>query len=92
VLRRRTPLMRKRAARLAQVQHTTSQYTLPEIGTKIAYTANRAGVAERLDAPAVPTIIAVDLELITSDAQMLSDLARFMLTTAKHHDAQPLDL
>jgi len=63
-LRRRTPLMRTRAELLAQVQHTNSQYTLPAIGTNIAYTANRAGVAERFEAPAVHKTLEVDLALI----------------------------
>jgi hypothetical protein len=43
--------MRKRTALLAHVQHTNSQYNLPEIGKKIAYKANRPGVAERLLTP-----------------------------------------
>jgi transposase len=65
LLRRRTHLMRKRADLLAHVQHTNSQYNLPEIGKKIAYKANRAGVAERFDDPAVQKTIEVDLSLIT---------------------------
>jgi hypothetical protein len=36
--------------------------------------------------------MAIDLELITSDDQMLSDLERFILKTAKQHDAQTLYL
>src|SRR5919108_876793 len=46
LLRRRMHLMRKRAELLAHVHNTKSQYNLPEIGKKIAYKANRAGVAE----------------------------------------------
>ena len=61
LLRRRTYLMRKRAELLAHVQHTNSQYNLPEIGKKIAYKANRAGVAERFSDPAVQTSIETDL-------------------------------
>jgi hypothetical protein len=41
LLRRRTHLMRQRAELLAHVQHTNSQYNLPDIGKKIAYQANR---------------------------------------------------
>ena len=44
LLRRRTYLMRKRAELLVHVQHTNSQYNLPEIGKKIAYRANRSGL------------------------------------------------
>src|SRR5262245_57915638 len=53
LLRRRTHLMRKRAELLAHVQNTNSQYNLPEIGKKIAYKANRHGVADRFADPAV---------------------------------------
>ena len=53
LLRRRTHLMRKRADLLSHVQNTHSQYNLPEIGTKIAYKANREGVAERFREAAV---------------------------------------
>jgi hypothetical protein len=65
LLRRRTHLMRTRAALLAHVPNTNSQYTLPESGKKIAYKANRAGVAERFEDVAVQTPLAVDLDLIT---------------------------
>ena len=92
VLRRRTHLMRKRAELLAHVQNTNSQYNLPEIGKKIAYKANREGVAERFEDPAVHKTIEVDLALITYYDQMLSDLELFILKTAKQHDAQTLYL
>jgi len=38
-------LMRKRAELLAHIQNTNSQYNLPEFGKKIAYKANRTGIA-----------------------------------------------
>jgi Transposase len=92
LLRRRTHLMRKRAELLAHVQNTNSQYNLPEIGKKIAYKANREGVAERFDDPAVQKTIEVDLDLITYYDQMLSDLELFIIKTAKQHDANTLYL
>jgi transposase len=92
LLRRRTHLMRKRAELLAHVQNTNSQYNLPEIGKKIAYKANRDGVAERFDDPAVHKTIAVDLDLITYYDQMLHDLELFITKTAKQHDANTLSL
>ena len=67
LLRRRTHLMRTRSELLAHVQHTNSQYNLPEIGKKIAYKANREGVAEHFEEAAVPKTIEVDLALITYD-------------------------
>src|SRR5262245_21160673 len=53
LLRRRMHLMRQRAELLAHVQNTNSQYNLPAIGKKIAYKANREGVAERFADAAV---------------------------------------
>jgi transposase len=92
LLRRRTHLMRKRSELLAHVHNTNSQYHLPEIGKKIAYKANRDGVAERFEDPAVQKTIAVDLALITSDDELLKALELSILTTAKHHDANTLSL
>ena len=53
LLRRRYLLMRQRAELLAHVQHTNSQYNLPEIGKKLAYKAEPCGVAERF--PILPS-------------------------------------
>jgi transposase len=92
LLRRRTHLMRKRAELLAHVQTTNSQYNLPEIGKKIAYKANRDGVAERFADPAVQKNIEVDLALVTYYDQLLTDLELSIVTAAKHHDANTLYL
>ena len=90
LLRRRIPRMRKRAELLTHVQQTNCQYNLPEIGKKIAYKANRAGVAERFPDPAVQKSIEVDLALIDSYDQLLRDLELAIVTTAKQHDANTL--
>jgi transposase len=92
LLRRRTHLMRKRAELLSHVQNTNSQYNLPEIGKKIAYKANREGVAERFADPAVQKNIEVDLALITYYDNLLQDLELSILKTAKQHDANTLYL
>jgi transposase len=92
LLRRRTHQMRKRAELLAHGQNTTSQYNLPELGQKIAYKANRAGVAERVAELAVQKTIEVDLALLTYDDELLQDLERSILKTAKQHDAHTLYL
>ena len=92
LLRRRTHLMRKRSELLAHVQNTNSQYNLPEIGKKIAYKANRDGVAERFADPAVQKTIEVDLALITYYDQLLGDLELSIVKAAKHQDANPLYL
>jgi hypothetical protein len=65
--------MRKRADLVSHVPNTNSQYTLPELGKKIAYKANREGVAERFADPAVHKTIAVDLALLSYDDELLRD-------------------
>src|SRR3989442_5654476 len=92
LLRRRMHLMRKRAELLAHIQNTNSQYNLPEIGKKLAYKANRDGVAERFSDPAGQQSIAVDLALIGHYDQLLRDVELSVLTTAKLHDATTLYL
>ena len=90
--RRRIHLMRKRAELLTHVQQTNCPYNLPEIGKKIAYKANRAGVAARFPDPAVQKSIEVDLALIDYYDQLLRDLELAIVTTAKQHDANTLYL
>jgi transposase len=92
LLRRRTHLRRKRAELLAHVQNTKSQYNLPELGKKLAYKANREGVAERFADPAVQRSIEVDLALITHDDPLLTELELSIVKAAKHHDANTLYL
>jgi transposase len=80
--------MRTRAELLAPVPtNTNSQSNIPEISQTIAYKANRDGVVERFDDPAVQKTIEVDLALITSYDALLKDLELDILKTAKHHDA-----
>jgi transposase len=87
LLRRRMHLAHKRAELLAHVQNTNSQYNLPAIGQKSAYTANREGVAERLADAAVQKSIEVDLALITYYEALLRDVALTIVKTATHQDA-----
>jgi transposase len=88
LLRRRMSLLRQRAALLTHVQQTNSQYNLPEIGKKIAYKANREGVAERFPEPAIQKSIAVDLALLGHYDQLLTELELAIVNTAKEHNAQ----
>lgn len=90
--RRRIQFMRQRAELLAHIQQTNRQYNLPESGTKIAYKANRDGVAERFPDPAVQKSMAVDLALIGHYDQRLRDVELSIGRTAKHHDANTLYL
>jgi transposase len=88
LLRRRMYLMRQRAALLAHVQNTNSQYNLPEIGKKLAYKANRTGVADRFPEPSVRKTVDVDLRLIDDYDGLLQELELYIVKTAKHHDSQ----
>jgi transposase len=90
LLRRRLHLTRQRAALLAHLQNTNRQYNLPEIGKKIAYKANREGVAERFPDPAVHKSVEIDLALIDFYDQLLRDVELTIVQTAKQHDAQTL--
>jgi transposase len=92
LLRRRMHLMRQRTELLGHIQNTTSQYNLPEIGKKIADTANRDGVAERFLDPAVQKSIEVDLALIDHYDHLFRDMELAILKTAKPHDANTLSL
>jgi transposase len=87
LLRRRCHLMRKRAELLTHIQNTTSQYNLPTLGKKIAYKANRAGVAEHFPDPAVRASIAMDLALIDHYDASLTAAELTIVRTAKQHDA-----
>jgi transposase len=84
--------MRKRAELLTHIQNTHSQYNLPEIGKKIAYKANRNGVAARFLDPAVQKSLEVDLALIDHYDRLLRDMELTILKTAKQHDANTLYL
>ena len=92
LLRRRMYLTRKRAELLAHIQNTNSQYNLPEIGKKLAYKANRTGVAERFPEPAVQKSMDVDLALIGYYEPLLRDVELTIVQAAKQHDAQTLYL
>jgi hypothetical protein len=83
-------LMRERAELLAHVHKTNSQYHVPEIGKKIAYKANRHGVADRFPDPAVPKSIEVDLALIDAYDHLLTDLELSLLKTARPQHANTL--
>ena len=92
LLRRRMYLTRKRAELLAHIQNTNSQYNLPEIGKKVAYKANRDGVAERFPDPAVQKSMEVDLTLLGYYDPLLNDLEAHIVKAAKQHDANTLYL
>jgi transposase len=92
LLRRRMYLTRKRAELLAHIENTNSQYNLPEIGKKLAYKANRDGVAERFPDPAVHKSMEVDLALLGYYEPLLRELELHIVKAAKQHDPNTLYL
>jgi hypothetical protein len=68
---------------LSQVPHPQSQSNLPESGQNLASQANREGGAERFADPAMPQTLAVDVALLTSEANRLPARARSSVKPAK---------
>jgi transposase len=88
LLRRRLHLVRKRGQLLAHIQRTAQQYNLDPLGKRIAYPANREGVAAHFPDPAVRKSIAVDLALLERYDELLTDLELDLVRRAKQHDPQ----
>jgi hypothetical protein len=86
--RRRVPLMRQRAARLAQIQQTNRPDHRPDRGKTLASQANRAGVAERFLDPAGQKRSEGDLARIATDDRSRTTLAPDLVQTAKTPAAQ----
>jgi transposase len=92
LLRRRMYLVNKRAELLTHIQNTNSQYNLPAFSRKIAYKANRDGIAELFPDPSVRKSIQLDLDLLAAYDQMLTRVELDLVQTAKHHDAHAFHL
>ncbi len=86
LLRRRLYLVRKRAELLAHIQNTHHQYNRPEPRAKVAYKANRAGVAEGFSDPDARRSIEVDFSLIEHHDQVIRELELHLVRQAKQHD------
>jgi transposase len=88
LFRRRCHLVHKRAALLAHIHNTKSQYNLPEIGKKLAYKANREGVAEHFPDPSVRKTIEVDVSLIDHYDKLLGEVELYITRSAQAHEGQ----
>jgi len=90
LLRRRTFLVRRRAELLTHLQILNSQCNLPPLTKKLAYAANRAelDLAARFADPSVRQNVVTDLKLIDHYDDLLADLERFLVRTAKVEDVQ----
>jgi len=74
---------------LAHIQQTTRPDNLPALSTKLAYQANRDGVAERVPEPGVPPSLEVDRARSNTDDHWLTDLERSLVKTT-HAPEAPL--
>ncbi|MDP3936783.1 MAG: IS110 family transposase [Deltaproteobacteria bacterium] len=92
LLRRRLHLVRKRGQLLAHIQNTNHQYNLPDFGKRIAYPANREGVAEHFEEVAVRKSIEVDLALIERYDALIQELELYLVRQAKQHAPQGFQL
>ena len=88
LLRRRLHLVRRRGDLLAHIQNTHHQYNLAPPQAKIAYKANREGVAEAFPEPDVRKSVEVDFTLIERYDALIRDLERHLEHRAKQHDPQ----
>lgn len=87
LLRRRLHMTRKRAELIAHIENTLHQYNLPALHKKIAYKANREGVAEHFPDPSVQKSIQLDLDMLDSYDRLLPCLEHELSLIAKTHDA-----
>lgn len=90
LLRRRLRLVRQRSELNVHIQNTNSQYNLPPLQKRLTYRCNRDGVAERFLDPSARISVELDLGLMQVYDQMLLDVERYILHTAKEHDADTL--
>ena len=88
LLRRRLHLVRRRGNLLAHIQNTHHQYNLPAPTAKIAYKANREGVAEAFPDPDARKSMEVDFMLIEHYDHVIRDLELHLERRAKQHDPQ----
>lgn len=92
LLRRRMYLTHKRAELLVHIENTNSQYNLPPFGKKLAYKANRSGVADRFPDDSAKKSVAVDLHLLDFYDKLLGDVESFILKNARVDNPQSLYL
>jgi transposase len=90
LLRRRTYLVRQRAALLTHLQILNAQYNLAPFPKKLSFAANRTemNVAERFADPSVQKSAAINLALIDRLDELISDLELYLVRTAKVDDVQ----
>jgi transposase len=90
LLRRRTYLVRQRAALFTHLQILNSQYNLPPLPKKLSFAANRAemDVEHRFADVSVQKNAAADLALIDCLDEQIAALELYLTRTAKVDDVQ----
>jgi transposase len=85
LLRRRTYLVRQRAALFTHLQILNGQYNLPPFPKKLSFAANRAelNIAERFAGASVQKSAAVDLAVIDALDEQIGALELYLVRTAK---------
>lgn len=92
LLRRRLRMVRQRGQLMSHVQNTHHQYNLPTPKKRIAYRANREGVAEQFTDACASKSIEVDLELISHYDEIITDLELYLTRKAKVHNQDAFHL
>jgi transposase len=90
LLRRRTYLVRQRAALFTHLQILNGQYNLPPFPKKLSFAANRLemDVAARFADPSVQKSAAVNLAVIEVLDEQIADVELYLTRTAKVDDVQ----
>jgi transposase len=90
LLRRRTYLVRERAALMTHLQILNGQYNLPPFPKKLSFAANRQemDIAARFADPSVQRSAAVDLAVIDALDEQLGVVELYLTRTAKVDDVQ----
>jgi transposase len=90
LLRRRTYLVRQRAALMTHLQILNSQYNLAPFTKKLSFAANRAelDIAQRFADPSVRHSAAADLAVIDALDTQIGTLELYLTRTAKVDDVQ----
>src|SRR5262249_26666265 len=90
LLRRRTYLVRQRAALFTHLQILNGQYNLPPFPKKLSFAANRAAlnIPQRFTDPSVQQSAAVDLAVIDVLDEQIAALEFYLTRTAQVDDVQ----
>jgi transposase len=86
LLRRRLHFARKRAELLTHIQNTFTQYNLPRPEGRLNCPANRNGIPELFDDPAIQANLKADLSLIDHYDGLIPELENTVLGQARIHD------